>query len=812
MAPRLEGYHTMHPCNLSEPATVATAGRLALHRRSGPRFPDALRSLLRTFLTLCTATAVLAGCAPLINDRDGARAPCIQTHEQGCLPESEYEGLVEEIAATHVERSSFRNQWGLEAIRADRAYAHLELQSGPGAAPGDGVTVGMVDTGIDGLHPQFRNTNVIERFLFGAIDEIGDEFSHGTAVASVLAGEDIPGFEFDAQGVAWGADLVVFAIPTAPPPDIYVPIELEALPFAAGYVVEFVNEAVNWRDGSESIDFLNLSVGFSGNIENYSEEELREHFATALSALAQEGSEERTILVWSAGNANGAACDARTPGCVDGRVDASSVELLSGLAARIPELRGHTLGVVSVRPDDGLISDFSNRCGIAADYCLAAPGEDITVAYFGPDIEGNPGFRSVATVSGTSAASPMVTGGLALMKQFFRGQLSNPDLLSRLLETANRNGPYADAAIYGRGLMDLGAATSPVDQATLALGERVEGSGAALHSTSLSPGLAFGDAFSESFEAHEIAAFDALGAPFWYDFGDFASAAAGPSLSERLRDFQRSSIRAPYRSPTGAIRVPLLASPADSESVSPTLHLARRGSSATAHSSHFALSGHSLLATLPLSPSLSATALTTAGLSGQRPASGAALTWRAPESSFGLRAGWMGEGETLLGTGSEGAFGNLVADSVFAGIEADTEFGPWHIGGSAEIGAVSAHARSGMFGTISPLVTSTFALHATRQIREGSAFQASLSQPLRVEEGRTSLAVPSGRTIAGEVIRSAVAVGLEPSGRQVDLALQWRQPLVRGMWRLGATLSRDPGHRGNASPDLILLSDWRRSF
>ena len=802
----------MRLCNRSEPGTTTAVGRLPLHRRPAPRFPEALRSLLRASIPLSAATAVLTGCAPLINDRDSAQPPCVPTHDQGCVLEAEYQELVDEVAATHAERSSYQNQWGLATIRADRAYAHLELQSGPDTVPGDGVTVGMVDTGIDGSHPQFLNTNVIERFLFGAIDEIGDEFSHGTAVASVLAGEDLPGFDFDAQGVAWGADLVVFAVPAGAPPDVYVPIEVENLPEAAEFIVETANEVVNWRYGSESIDFVNLSLGYPGNIEDYSEDELREHFSTALASLAQEGSEERAVLVWAAGNANGLLCYDRTHGCVDGSVDASSVELLPGLAARIPELQGHTLGVVSVRPHDGLISDFSNRCGIAADHCLAAPGEDITVAYFGPDIEGNPGFRSIATVSGTSVAAPMVTGGLALMKQFFRSQLSNPDLLSRLLETADRSGPYADEAIYGRGLMDLGAATSPVDQATLALGKRVEGPGAALHSTSLSPGLAFGDAFSESFKAHEIAAFDALGAPFWYDFGDFASAAAGPSLSERLRDFQRSTIRAPYRSPTGAIRIPLLSSSANSESMFPTLHLARRGSSAAARSSHFALSGHSLLATLPLSPSLSATALTTAGLSGQRPASGAALTWRAPESSFGLRAGWMGEGETLLGTGSEGAFGNLVADSVFAGIEADTEFGPWHIGGSAEIGTVSAHARSGMFGTISPLVTSTFALHATRQIREGSAFQASLSQPLRVEEGRTSLAVPSGRTIAGEVIRSAVAVGLEPSGRQVDLALQWRQPLVRGTWRLGATLSRDPGHRGNASPDLILLSDWRRSF
>ena len=55
----------------------------------------------------------------------------------------------------------------------------------------------------------------------------------------------------------------------------------------------------------------------------------------------------------------------------------------------------------------------------------------------------------------------MVAGGLAIMKQLFRDQLSNTELVTRLFETADRSGVYADAAIYGRSSMDLGAATSP---------------------------------------------------------------------------------------------------------------------------------------------------------------------------------------------------------------------------------------------------------------------------------------------------------------------------------------------------------------
>ena len=768
--------------------------------RRSPGFPSCVA------IVLCAATIVSSACVPFRNP------PCVQTHDQGCVVESEFREIVEEIAGTHRESSSFRNQWGLETIRADRAYAHLKLKFGPDTAPGHGVTVGMLDTGIDPAHFQFRNKNVIERFLLDGTGDDGTEFSHGTAVASVIAGDETPEFEFEAHGVAPGADLVVFTVPAGDPPETYVPIEVSELSEAAEFVTETIGPAADWRYDDRSIDFLNVSLGFSGIVENYSEEDLRANFAPALAAIAQEGSEEKLVLVWAAGNANGLACDVPNPECIDGSVEASSAGLLAGLAARIEELRGHTVGVVSVGPDDGLISDFSNRCGIAADFCLAAPGEEVTVAYFGPDTEGNPGVRGTAVVSGTSLAAPMVTGGLALMKHYFRSQLSGTDLLSRLLETANRSGPYADASIYGRGLVDLGAATSPVGEPAVALENRVEGQDAALEATSLDLGSAFGDAFSRSLGDREIAAFDALGAPFWYRLGDFASAAAGPSPSERLRDFQRMSAPTSHGAPPHAFRVPILDSALESDNASPALHLAKFGTFAAERASHLALARHSLLATLPVAAGVSAIVLTTEGLAGLEPVTGGALTWRAPGALLGLRAGWMGERQTLLGTVPEGAFGDLVTNAVFAGFEVDAELGRWRMGGSAEIGTVSARARDGIFGEISPLATSALALHATRQTPGGGAFRVSLSQPLRVEDGQALLAVPSGRTTGGEVLRNAVTVGLEPSGRQVDLAVQWQRPLELGVLRLGATLSREPGHRDDAGSELVLLSGWRLSF
>ncbi len=193
--------------------------------------------VFRVAVPLCLVIPILAACHIFVDDvEEEEQEPCVQTHDQGCLSEPELEALVEEIAGEYAEPSSFQNQWGLAAINADQAYANLELEFGPDVAPGEGVTVGVLDTGIDNAHPQFRNKTVPERFLAGATGDDGSELSHGTAVASIIAGEDIPGFPYDAHGVAWGADLVVFAIPLGEAPELYDPIQISELPGTAEYV------------------------------------------------------------------------------------------------------------------------------------------------------------------------------------------------------------------------------------------------------------------------------------------------------------------------------------------------------------------------------------------------------------------------------------------------------------------------------------------------------------------------------------------------------------------------------------------------
>ena len=118
---------------------------------------------------------------------------------------------------------------------------------------------------------------------------------------------------------------------------------------------------------------------------------------------------------------------------------------------------------MSVDPD-GTISSFSNRCGVAKDYCLAAPGRSITSAY----AQDAPDNNYYAAYSGTSMAAPHVSGGIALLADYFDGQLGNTEILQRLFATANKTGIYADSEIYGQGLMDLNEATKPQGTATIA--------------------------------------------------------------------------------------------------------------------------------------------------------------------------------------------------------------------------------------------------------------------------------------------------------------------------------------------------------
>ena len=121
-------------------------------------------------------------------------------------------------------------------------------------------------------------------------------------------------------------------------------------------------------------------------------------------------------------------------------------------------------------------------------------------------------------------------------------------------------------------------------------------------------------------------------------------------------------------------------------------------------------------------------------------------------------------------------------------------------------------AHGGMIQEISALMTSTFAVHATRGFERAGSLSLSLSQPLRVENGWAALTVPSARTKSREVVHSSLRADLAPGERQLDFAAQWKRALPLGELRLGAIWSHWPGHRDVLGPQVALLSGWRWTF
>ncbi len=762
------------------------------------------------FLLTLLSLPALAGCGAV----GGPSAPesCIAVGDGGCLEPEVFTAAAAEAGEESRGDTGFQNQWGLTHINATEAYGNLSLLQGADAEPGAGVTIGVLDTGVDLEHPSIAgnaNRTVTEVFTAGAVDETAAEeegLSHGTAVASVTAGARTDAARGH-HGVAWGADIAVFALPLGQSDGVYRPVAVESLATIDAQEAARFEQIFSWRDGDRKVDILNLSLGYNGLIDRYTEQGLRDNYGRTIAVMAQADAEEKVILVWAAGNTHGFRCDpSAVDNCPRGAVNAVSPNIMAGLAVRIEELQGHSIAVVALNPTDGRIASFSNRCGLAADFCIAAPGEEIRSAYFGPPV-GPYSSRDFVDLGGTSLAAPMVSGGLALMKQIFRDQLSNTDLVTRLYETADRSGFYADAAVYGRGSMDLGAATSPVGVLEVPAGAGVARSGLRLPATRLESGAAFGDGFQRSFAGREVMALDRLGAPFWYRLGSLTAASAGVSPVARLRGFL-----APEPAGPGALAAGFGEAGREHGTAHSRVHLSRLETRAEVSGSHLALAEGGVKATLAAQGGLSAAAFTTRGLVDEAPAVGASLSWRRPGLPLGVRAGWIGERETLLGSAGEGAFGTFSGDTAFVGVEAHTALAGWRLGANAEMGTVSPAARGGLVQRVSSLATSAFALHAARELGGAGALRFSLSQPLRVERGRASLTVPAARTRQGAVLYEPVRAGLAPSGRQMDIAGQWRRPLAQGDLRLGAVLSLRPGHRKAAHPEMTFLAGWRVDF
>jgi len=645
-------------------------------------------------------------------------------------------------------------------INAFEAIANLQIVRGvkDSLKPGKGVTIGILDNGIDLDHDVFTSRPENEERLISntMMEEGATQNDHGTAVAGIAGGE---------YG-AYGADIKSYAIRLEDGSGEYEPVtlrQLRASDYGGSEIFQYIL--------NDDVDILNLSFGYQGSITDYSEQDLRSSVSRTIRTLAQpEKDQNKTILVWAAGNAGGLPSPAQP----------SSPEILPGVVARIEELQGHSIAVVSVG-ENGRISDFSNRCGIARKFCIAAPGEDVLVASFDESKDENDLY---AIASGTSFAAPMVSGGLAIMKHVFRDQLTNEQLVSRLFTTANDDGRYADSSIYGHGLMDLGAATNPWGIPAF-MGAR--GARTPISSTSLTLGAPFGDGLANGLASHEVVAFDSLGGPFWFDADNFTALSEGASLATRLNDFLH---------------------PASLRSIPETWQFNFQENAMATEIGHLSLTNGVSRFTMAGPQGFSARLF-------QHPQEleGLTLAWT-PKTfdAFTMEAGYLNERQSLLGSHGTGAGGDFSGETLFLGAGLNATVGNWQLAAQGEVGQVTpAVAHSQLIEAISPLSTSAFRLQATRPFVQGGTFSLSLSQPLRVESGSfTHSLVEEGASAVSR--NEAVSAPLAPQGRQLDLTAKLQFPWLGGDVSLGAASSRQPQHQRTAAPEWTVFTGYRSTW
>lgn len=161
-----------------------------------------------------------------------------------------------------------------------------------------------------------------------------------------------------------------------------------------------------------------------------------------------------------------------------------------------PRYAGHFLVVAALQEGMDVLADFSNACGDAMMHCLSAPG-DIPFDTCATDPTGVCDGRS----RGTSLSAPIVSGAAALLKSTYPN-LSAPNVVEILLETAEDIGVPGPDSLFGMGKLDVGRSLQPVGTRRSLSGETFEDS-VILASPSLGAALSRSRASFGMFDEYE---------------------------------------------------------------------------------------------------------------------------------------------------------------------------------------------------------------------------------------------------------------------------------------------------------------------
>jgi subtilase-type serine protease len=511
-----------------------------------------------------------------------------------------------------------------------------------------------------------------------------------------------------------------------------------------------------------------------------------------------------------------------------------------------------------------------NQCGLAAAFCVYADGTDITApigGYKKADYE---------VYSGTSMAAPMVSGSIALLSEAFPNH-TPAQLVDRILASAN-NDFYTTTGTtsfaggithgynseFGHGLVDLGAALSPIQTSSMVppSGPILSGPQGNINSakrfnlsaTKVNLGTAFGDSLHQSLNKRTAYFYDGLNGGFAFNFGSLVGTSTKRKMIKYPVDYISRSPR--VKTAKASLGFTVMSS-------TPSAPEARDGGflmllPASKETTGFAGQNINIQNALSFSENNGGTTRTiesgnpfsipfisasekgsVAGIrSGlfagnlslgifnsdrdkhQLPTSGFIASYEVDFDSSKISAfsGTTMENDGFLETSIEGAFAEKsIANTRFAGLSARGKLpGRWLYNVMGTFGHTDLEIKGvGLLDNVKDVYSTAFALEFQRPIglAKNDMLYFGISQPIRVETGTASIHIPQLYGVGGMLNFNKESYELKPSGRQLDFGMGYRSSLYEGVnVGLQTALTQDAGHVRSNGVDYSIMGYLKSNF
>jgi subtilisin family serine protease len=308
--------------------------------------------------------------------------------------------------------------WGVEAVGATRS-----------PFTGKGVTVAVLDTGIDTGHPAFSGVEIVGRnFCDGSADDIRDLDGHGTHCAATLFGRDVDGKRI---GVAPGITRALIGKVLGPGGG-----STGTLYSAITWAIENGAQILSMSLGMNMVRYRDALVASGMHAEQATSEAMEAlidnvRFFDKLGNLLRSGAAfGRSALVIAASGNESRRYD--TLPCI--------------LGTTYPARTEDFVSVAAVRNTSDTLAPFRVASFSNAGAKLAAPGVGVLSALPG---------GGLAVKSGTSMATPHVSGvaALWLQKLMLRTGVVPASKLAATLDMTAQITPGLDERDVGSGIV-----------------------------------------------------------------------------------------------------------------------------------------------------------------------------------------------------------------------------------------------------------------------------------------------------------------------------------------------------------------------